>query len=368
MSRYEKHLSAYEKANVKVASSLAFLNSGQAIIFSTALTLMMYMGCRGIVTSNLTVGDLVMINQLVFQLSIPLNFLGSVYREMRQAFTDMEQLFSLKRINIQVKEAPDARDLVLKGGSIQFDNVHFSYNPNRPILNGCSFNIPAGAKVAFVGPSGCGKSTILRLLFRFYDTDSGKILIDNQRLDQITLNSLRKAIGVVPQDTPLFNDTILYNIGYGNPKASNDEIVEAAKKAKIHDIIESFPEGYQTKVGERGLMISGGEKQRLAVSRLLLKNPEILFFDEATSALDTNTERALLRNINDLIKGSHKTSVFIAHRLRTIKDCDIIFVLEKGRVVEQGSHEQLMAKNSVYTSMWHSQESPFGESNKSGDA
>ncbi|CAB16305.2 mitochondrial iron-sulfur cluster exporter Atm1 [Schizosaccharomyces pombe] len=368
MSRYEKHLSAYEKANVKVASSLAFLNSGQAIIFSTALTLMMYMGCRGIVTSNLTVGDLVMINQLVFQLSIPLNFLGSVYREMRQAFTDMEQLFSLKRINIQVKEAPDARDLVLKGGSIQFDNVHFSYNPNRPILNGCSFNIPAGAKVAFVGASGCGKSTILRLLFRFYDTDSGKILIDNQRLDQITLNSLRKAIGVVPQDTPLFNDTILYNIGYGNPKASNDEIVEAAKKAKIHDIIESFPEGYQTKVGERGLMISGGEKQRLAVSRLLLKNPEILFFDEATSALDTNTERALLRNINDLIKGSHKTSVFIAHRLRTIKDCDIIFVLEKGRVVEQGSHEQLMAKNSVYTSMWHSQESPFGESNKSGDA
>ncbi|EPX73948.1 ABC family iron transporter Atm1 [Schizosaccharomyces octosporus yFS286] len=356
LSRYSKHLSAFEKANIRVASSLAFLNSGQAIIFSTALTLMMWMGCRGIVSSNLSVGDLVMINQLVFQLSIPLNFLGSVYREMRQAFTDMEHLFSLKQINIQVKDAPNARDLVMKGGSIQFNDVSFAYNPSRPILKNCSFNIPAGNKVAFVGPSGCGKSTLLRLLFRFYDADSGKIMIDGQPLTSITLKSLRDAVGVVPQDTPLFNDTIMYNIGYGNPKASKEEIIQAAKQAQIHHIIQSFPDGYETKVGERGLMISGGEKQRLAISRLLLKNPEILFFDEATSALDTSTEKELLQNVNSLIQKSRKTSIFIAHRLRTIKNCDIIYVLKEGQVVEQGTHEELLGRNGIYASMWHSQE------------
>ncbi|WBW73534.1 mitochondrial iron-sulfur cluster exporter Atm1 [Schizosaccharomyces osmophilus] len=357
LNRYSKHLSTFEKANIRVASSLAFLNSGQAIIFSTALTLMMWMGCRGIVSSNLSVGDLVMINQLVFQLSIPLNFLGSVYREMRQAFTDMEHLFSLKQINIQVKDAPNAKDLAMKGGSLQFDNVSFAYNPNRPILKDCSFHIPAGNKVAFVGPSGCGKSTLLRLLFRFYDANSGKIMIDGQPLTSITIKSLRDAIGVVPQDTPLFNDTIKYNIGYGNPKASEEEIIQAAKRAQIHHIIETFPDGYETKVGERGLMISGGEKQRLAISRLLLKNPDILFFDEATSALDTSTEKELLQNVNSLIQKSRKTSIFIAHRLRTIKNCDIIYVLKDGQVVEQGTHEELLKLNGVYASMWHSQES-----------
>ncbi|KAF3903295.1 hypothetical protein AA313_de0200282 [Arthrobotrys entomopaga] len=318
--RYDNALKGYEAASIKVATSLAFLNSGQNIIFSSALTTMMYLAAQGVVDGTMTVGDLVMINQLVFQLSVPLNFLGSVYRELRQSLLDMETLFNLQRVNVSVKDSPNAKPLVLKGGEIKFENVSFGYHPQRPILKSVSFKIPAGHKVAIVGPSGCGKSTILRLLFRYYDVDSGRILIDGQDIREMTVESLRKAIGVVPQDTPLFNNTIEHNIRYGRTDATDEEVRAVAKRAKIDETIAKFPDGYQTKVGERGLMISGGEKQRLAVSRLLLKDPPLLFFDEATSALDTETETSLLQNINGILKEKKRTSVFVAHRLRTIFD------------------------------------------------
>ncbi|KAF8424073.1 hypothetical protein EV426DRAFT_600462 [Tirmania nivea] len=283
VKRYDSALKAYEKASIKVATSLAFLNSGQNIIFSSALTTMMYLAAQGVYAGQLTVGDLVMINQLVFQLSVPLNFLGTVYRELRQSLLDMETLFNLQKVNVTIKDSHNAKPLEFKGGEIKLENVTFGYHPERPILKNVSFVIPAGKKTAIVGPSGCGKSTILRLLFRFYDIQEGRILIDGQDIRDVTLGSLRKSIGVVPQDTPLFNNTIEFNIRYGRIDCSEDEIIAAAKRARIHDTIMKFPDGYQTKVGERGLMISGGEKQRLAVSRLLLKNPPLLFFDEAVS-------------------------------------------------------------------------------------
>lgn len=283
LKRYDAALKDYENASIKVATSLAYLNSGQNIIFSSALTAMMYFAANGVAAGTLTVGDLVMVNQLVFQLSVPLNFLGSVYRELRQSLLDMETLFNLQRVNVNIKERPDAKPLILKGGEIKFENVTFGYRPDRPILRNLSLTIPAGKKVAIVGPSGCGKSTILRLLFRSYDAQEGRILIDGQDIRDVTVESLRKAIGVVPQDTPLFNDTIEHNIRYGRLDATEEEFQAAAKRAQIHEIIQSFPDGYKTKVGERGLMISGGEKQRLAVSRMLLKDPSLLFFDEAVS-------------------------------------------------------------------------------------
>ncbi|KAL0634574.1 Iron-sulfur clusters transporter atm1, mitochondrial [Maublancomyces gigas] len=357
VSRYDAALKSYEKASIKVATSLAFLNTGQSIIFSSALTAMMYLACQGVVAGDLTVGDLVMVNQLVFQLSVPLNFLGSVYRELRQSLLDMETLFNLQKVNIAVKDAPHAKPLELKGGEIVFENVTFGYHPDRPILRNVSFTIPAGKKTAIVGPSGCGKSTVLRLLFRFYDVHEGRILIDGQDIRDVTTESLRRAIGVVPQDTPLFNNTIEHNIQYGRISATAEEVLAASKRAKIHDIISSFPEGYQTMVGERGMMISGGEKQRLAVSRLLLKDPPLLFFDEATSALDTHTEQALLGNINSILKEKARTSVFVAHRLRTIYDSDQIIVLQNGAVAETpGSHEQLINSGGVYSSLWAVQE------------
>jgi ABC transporter ATM len=284
VARYDKALKAYEDASIKVTTSLAFLNSGQNMIFSTALAAMMYLAADGVATGQLSVGDLVMVNQLVFQLSVPLNFLGSVYRELRQSLLDMETLFNLQKVNVSVKERPGATVLDLsRGGEIRFDNVTFGYHPDRPILKNASFTIPAGQKFAIVGPSGCGKSTILRLLFRFYDVQEGRILIDGQDVRDVTLASLRKAIGVVPQDTPLFNDTIEHNIRYGKIDASSEEVQKAAQRAHIHEIIERLPDGYKTAVGERGMMISGGEKQRLAVSRLILKDPPLLFFDEAVS-------------------------------------------------------------------------------------
>jgi len=286
VARYDKALAAYENASIKVTTSLAFLNSGQNMIFSSALAAMMYLAANGVANGTLTVGDLVMVNQLVFQLSVPLNFLGSVYREMRQSLLDMETLFNLQKVNVSIQERPNAKPLELpRGGEIRFENVTFGYHPERPILKNASFTIPAGKKFAIVGPSGCGKSTILRLLFRFYDVQEGRILIDGQDVRDVTLDSLRRAIGVVPQDTPLFNDTIEHNIRYGRIDASPEEVRRAAQRARIHELVERLPEGYNTAVGERGMMLSGGEKQRLAVSRLLLKDPPLLFFDEAVSLI-----------------------------------------------------------------------------------
>ena len=362
VGRYDAALKEYEKASIKVTTSLAFLNTGQNVIFSGALAAMMYMAANGVASGQLTVGDLVMVNQLVFQLSVPLNFLGSVYRELRQSLLDMETLFNLQKVNVTVKEAADPKPLALtRGGEIRFENIHFGYLTDRPILKNLNLTIPAGKKVAIVGPSGCGKSTILRLLFRFYDAQSGKILIDGQDIRDVTLDSLRQSIGVVPQDTPLFNNTIEHNIRYGRIDATTEEVKDAARRARIADLIERLPKGWETMVGERGMMISGGEKQRLAVARLLLKDPPLLFFDEATSALDTYTEQTLLQNINSILKEKSRTSVFVAHRLRTIFDSDIIFVLNEGQVVEQGTHPELLEMGGVYADLWAAQEVSLGQ-------
>lgn len=358
--RYDSALQSYQDASIKVATSLSYLNSGQNLIFSTALTGMMYMAAQGVATGSLTVGDLVMVNQLVFQLSVPLNFLGSVYRELRQSLLDMETLFNLQKVNVAIKEKPDAQPLLLnKGGEIRFENVSFGYRQDRPILQGLNLTIPAGKKVAIVGPSGCGKSTILRLLFRFYDVQDGRITIDGQDIRDVQIESLRKSIGVVPQDTPLFNDTIEHNIRYGDINADTEAVQAAARRARIHDTIQGLPDGYKTMVGERGMMISGGEKQRLAISRLVLKDPPLLFFDEATSALDTHTEQILLGNINSVIREKARTSVFVAHRLRTIYDSDVIIVLKDGKVAEQGTHESLVDSAGIYSELWSAQEMLF---------
>ncbi|POS83921.1 P-loop containing nucleoside triphosphate hydrolase, partial [Erysiphe pulchra] len=353
VTRYDQTLKEFEKSSVKVATSLAFLNSGQNIIFSSALTIMMYLAANGVANGSLTVGDLVMVNQLVFQLSLPLNFLGSVYRELRQSLLDMETLFNLRKVNVSITDSRDAKDLQLtKGSEIIFEDVTFGYLHDRPILKNFNLVIPAGKKVAIVGTSGCGKSTILRLLFRFYETQKGRILIDGQDIRKVSLESLRKAIGVVPQETSLFNDSILQNLRYGDIIASNEKIQAAAQHAEIHETISRFPEGYNTMVGERGMMLSGGEKQRIAIARIVLKDPPILFFDEATSALDTHTEKALLHNINSILRNKSKTSIFVAHRLRTIFDCDKIIVLDEGRVVESGSHQELIDIGGVYSELW----------------
>ncbi|OAX41496.1 P-loop containing nucleoside triphosphate hydrolase protein [Rhizopogon vinicolor AM-OR11-026] len=357
IAQYDRHLKQYEASSVKITTSLAYLNAGQNVIFSTALTATMFLAAQGVIKGTMTVGDLVMVNQLIFQLSLPLNFLGTIYRELRQNLLDMEVLFNLQTENAPAKDKEGAKPVTLKGGSIRFENVNFGYHPDRPIFRSLSFTVPAGKKVAIVGPSGCGKSTVFRLLYRFYDPSSGRIFVDDQDIHDIQLQSLRESIGVVPQDTPLFHSDIMHNVRYGRLDATDDEVKAAAMKASVHDTVVSLPEGYKTTVGERGLMISGGEKQRLAIARVLLKDPPILFFDEATSALDAHTESELMRSINNTLLDKARTSIFIAHRLRTVVEADLIIVLKDGQVAEQGTHEELLRLGGLYYNMWVQQAS-----------
>lgn len=358
---YDSALQKYEKASLDTTRSLFWLNFGQQAILSAALTTVMAMAGGGIVNSSTTVGDLVMLNTLIFQLSLPLNFLGSIYREMRQSFVDMEALFALKRLSPSVIEAPNAPELKVGRGDIKFENVTFSYaadDAQRTILKDLSFTIQGGKKVAFVGPSGSGKSTIARLLLRHIDPQSGSIEIDHQNIKGVSLNSLRRSIGIVSQDTMLFNSSIQYNIAYGSESASVPltEIERVAKAASLHDqIVNKFPKGYDTKVGERGLMLSGGEKQRIAIARILLKQPSIMIFDESTSALDTRTEQSILSALKSL--KSPVTTVFIAHRLTTVMDSDCIYVLDGGKIVQSGTHDELLKDTqSLYYKLWNSQE------------
>ena len=353
-ARYDRSLARYEDASVKSQVSLAVLNVGQAAVISVGLTAVMLMSAAGIIDGTMTVGDFVLANTYLMQLYQPLNVFGFVYREIKQALIDIEQMFTLMAVPAEITDRPGTPDLALAGGAVAFEDVRFGYDARRPILKGVSFAIPAGRKVAVVGPSGAGKSTLSRLLYRFYEVDGGAVSIDGQDLREVTQASLRRAIGIVPQDTVLFNDTIYYNIAYGKPAASPAEIENAARLARIHDFIMALPDGYQTTVGERGLKLSGGEKQRVAIARTILKDPAILIFDEATSALDTHTERAIQANLNEIARG--RTTLVIAHRLSTVVDADEILVLEDGQVVERGRHGALLAAGGAYAAMWQRQQ------------
>ncbi|WP_209425691.1 ABC transporter ATP-binding protein/permease [Pararhodobacter sp. SW119] len=348
--RYDGAMEGYERAALKTAYSLAYLNFGQSAIITAGLVVVMVFAAIGVEQGALTVGDFVMVNAYMIQITMPLNFLGTVYREIRQSLVDMGEMFGLLGQPPDVVEAPNAKPLKLKGGAVRLENLRFAYDPERVILKGITLDVPAGAKVALVGASGSGKSTIGRLLFRFYDATGGRLLIDGQDVRDVTLDSLHRAIGVVPQDTVLFNDTIYYNIAYGKNDATRAEVEAAARAARIHDFIQTLPEGYKTQVGERGLKLSGGEKQRVGIARTLLKNPAILLLDEATSALDTQTEGNIQESLNAMGKG--RTVITIAHRLSTVVDADRIVVLEAGEVVEEGTHEALLTQGGRYAAMW----------------
>lgn len=349
-ARYDKALARYERAAVRVQVSLNMLNLGQAAIIATGLTVIMLMAASSMAAGEMTIGSFVLINTYLIQLYQPLNFLGMVYMTIKQGLVDMEQMFTLMEVDAEVTDKPGAKPLVATGGEVRFDNVHFGYRLNREILHGISFTIPAGRRVAIVGPTGGGKSTISRLLFRFYDVTGGRVLIDGQDIRDVTQASVRAAIGVVPQDTVLFNDTIRYNIGYGKPTASSAEIEQAARLAQVHDFVTRLPEGYDTMVGERGLKLSGGEKQRVAIARTILKDPRILILDEATSALDTRTEQEIQGAFRAVM--SHRTTLVIAHRLSTVIDADEIIVLNDGSIEERGSHASLLAHDGLYARMW----------------
>ncbi len=352
-TRYDHSMERFEKASVKTYTSLAVLNTGQAVIFTAGLTMTMLMCISGIRNGTHTVGDFVMINAMMIQLYQPLNFMGMVYREIKQAIIDIEKMFEVLSRNPEVKDLPGAVPLVVSAGSVRFDDVRFAYDAERPILKGLSFDVPAGKTVAIVGPSGAGKSTISRLLFRLYDVSGGKILIDGQDIRNVTQDSLRASIGMVPQDTVLFNDTIRYNIRYGRWDASDVEVEEAAQLAQIDNFIKMSPKGYETQVGERGLKLSGGEKQRVAIARTVLKAPPILVLDEATSALDSHTEHEIQESLERVSRG--RTSLVIAHRLSTIVGADEIIVLDQGRIAERGTHGRLLASGGLYASMWNRQ-------------
>lgn len=351
--RFDASMAGYEKAAVKTWISLGWLNFGQAVIFGIGMAAMMLMSAYEVHKGTQTIGDFVFINALLMQLSIPLNFIGSIYREVRQGLTDIEAMFDLLDVPQEITDAPSAKELVVDKGAIEFNQVEFSYDTNRQILKGITFKVPAGKTVAIVGPSGAGKSTISRLLFRFYDVQQGAITIDGQDIRTVTQKSLRKAIGMVPQDTVLFNDTIAYNIRYGRPDATDTQVKQAAEMAQINHFIEQLPDGYQSMVGERGLKLSGGEKQRVAIARTLLKAPPVLILDEATSALDTATEQEIQHALDIVSRG--RTTLVIAHRLSTIINADEILVLKDGRVIERGKHDELLNKNGLYASMWNKQ-------------
>jgi ATP-binding cassette subfamily B protein len=348
--RYDDNLQKFETAEVKNEASLGVLNIGQSAVIAVAVTLLMILAAQGVVAGTLTLGDLVLVNGLLIQLYIPLNFLGMVYREVKQSLTDMDRMFRLLEVNREVQDKPGAPDLKPGEISVRFEHVDFSYDPKRQILFDVSFQIPAGKTLAVVGHSGSGKSTLARLLFRFYDVNAGRITFNGSDIRDVTQRSVRAGIGIVPQDTVLFNDTIYYNIAYGNPQASREQVIAAAKAAHIHEFIDRLPDGYETSVGERGLKLSGGEKQRVAIARAILKSPSIFVFDEATSALDSKSEKAIQRELDRIARS--RTTLIIAHRLSTIVDADQILVMDQGRIIERGTHQELLARAGAYAQMW----------------
>jgi len=362
--RYDENLRSYEQAAVTSETSLGLLNVGQSLIIAAAVTVLMVLAGEGVVAGSLSLGDLVLINALLIQLYIPLNFLGMVYREIKQALIDMDRMFRLLDENREVEDRPGARPLPEGGAMIRFDRVNFSYDGKRQILRDLSFEVPTGGKVAVVGASGSGKSTLARLLYRFYDVNGGAVMVSGMDIRDVTQSSLRAAIGIVPQDTVLFNDTIYYNIRYGRPDAAREEVVAAAQAAHIHDFIQILPDGYEARVGERGLKLSGGEKQRVAIARAILKNPRILIFDEATSALDSKSEKSIQAELNRVARGH--TTLVIAHRLSTVMDADQILVMDHGRIVERGTHRELLERGGLYAQMWLLQQQEEAEREKAG--